>query len=120
MGILKKRSLWLSAAGALAVAIVLAGCGQTTFFAGRQLPPSGLTTRVMIAVQNPSSLTKGALQIVDAFYDTRYKFNSITVTYSVSGFSGALPITIQSMPEEQFMKLHGVLRGLAPVKEQTR
>lgn len=26
----------------------------------------------------------------------------------------------ECMPEEQFMKLHGVLRGLAPVKEETR
>jgi hypothetical protein len=97
----------LSAAGALAVAIVLAGCGQTTFFAGRQLPPSQLTTRVLIAVQNPSALTRGALEIVDAFYDTRYKFNSITVTYSISGFSGALPLSIQNMPEEQLGAVYG-------------
>ena len=53
-GILKKRSLWLSAAGALVAAIVLAGCGTTTYFAGRTLPPSGLPNRVLIAVQNPS------------------------------------------------------------------
>ena len=26
----------------------------------------------------------------------------------------------ESMPEEQFMKLHGVLRGLTPVKEETQ
>jgi hypothetical protein len=98
---LKKRSLWFSAAGALLVAVALAGCGSTTFFAGRQLPPSGLTYRVLIAIQNPSSLTKGGLQIVDAFYDTRYKFNNTSVTYTISGFSGALPTSIQNMPEEQ-------------------
>jgi hypothetical protein len=91
----------LSAAGALGIAVTLAGCGSTTYFAGRQLPPSGLTYRVLIAVQNPSALTKGALQIVDAYYDSRFKYNNANVTYSVGGFSGALPISIQNMPEEQ-------------------
>ena len=62
----------MSAAGALVVAVALAGCGTTTYFAGRVLPPSGLTNRVLIAIQNPSASTKGALQIVDAFYDIRY------------------------------------------------
>lgn len=80
------------------IAAVVAGCGGTTYFAGRNLPPSGLTTRVLIAIQNPSPLTKGALQIVDAYYDTRYKFNNPRVTYSISGYSGALPISIQNMP----------------------
>jgi hypothetical protein len=97
----------LSAAGALLVAVAIAGCGSTTYFAGRVLPPSGLTTRVLIAIQNPSPLTKGALQIVDAFYDTRYKYNNIRVTYSISGFSGALPISIQNMPEEQVGAVYG-------------
>jgi hypothetical protein len=91
----------MSAAAALVVAAALAGCGGTTYFAGRKLPPSGLTNRVMIAIQNPNaSLFKGALQIVDAFYDTRYKYNSTAVEYTVSGYSGALPISIQNMPEE--------------------
>ena len=89
------------------VAAAVAGCGSTTFFAGRQLPPSGLTTRVLIAIQNPSALTKGALQIVDAFYDTRYKYNNTRVTYSISGYSGALPISIQNMPEEQLGAVYG-------------
>jgi hypothetical protein len=91
----------------MAIAVAVAGCGSTTFFAGRQLPPSGLTTRVMIAVQNPTPTVKGALQIVDAFYDTRYKFNNINVTFSISGFSGALPISIQNMPEEQLGAVYG-------------
>jgi len=104
---LKTRSFWFSAAGALLAAAAIAGCGSTTFFAGRQLPPSGLTTRVLIAIQNPSSLTKGALEIVDAFYDTRYKYNNIGVTYSISGFAGQLPISIQNMPEEQLGAVYG-------------
>ena len=104
---MKTRSFWLSAAGALVVAAAVAGCGSTTFFAGRQLPSSGLPTRVLIAIQNPSSLTKGALQIVDAFYDTRFKYNNPTVTYSISGYSGQLPISIQNMPEEQIGAVYG-------------
>ncbi len=83
------------------VAAGLAGCGSTTYFAGRHLPPSGLTNRVLVAIQNPSSFTKGALQIMDAYYDTRSGYTGQPATYSLSGFNGALPISIQSMPEEQ-------------------
>ena len=98
---MKNRSFWLSAAGALAAAIVLAGCGTTTYFAGRVLPPSGLTNRVLIAVQNPSPAVKGSLIFVDAFYDIRYSYNSKIPGFSISGYSGALPSTIQNMGEEQ-------------------
>ena len=56
----------MSAAAALVVSAALAGCGSTTYFAGRTLPPSGLPNRVMIAVQNPSALNSGELQFVDA------------------------------------------------------
>jgi hypothetical protein len=91
----------MSAAGALAVAVALAGCGNTYYFAGRTLPPSGLTNRVLIAVQNPSALARGALEFVDAYYDIRYAYNNINKTFSISGFSGALPTTIQNMPEER-------------------
>ena len=104
---MKKSSLWLSAAGALIVAAVLAGCGKTTYFAGRPLPPSGLINRVLIAVQNPSSFTKGALEIVDGYYDIRSSFNGKTPSFSVSGFSGALPISIQNMPEEELAAVYG-------------
>lgn len=89
------------------VAVALAGCGSTQYFAGRLLPPSGLTKRVLIAIQNPSATSKGALEIVDAFYDIRYKYNNANVTFSVGGFSGALPTTIQNMPEEQIGAVYG-------------
>lgn len=97
----------MSAAGALGIAFALAGCGSTTYFAGRTLPPSGLQYRVMIAIQNPNALSKGALSIVDAYYDTRYKYNNTNVTYSIGGYSGALPISIQNMPEEQLGGVYG-------------
>ena len=104
---MKKRSLWFSAAGALAAAIVLAGCGTTTYFAGRQLPPSGLPDRVLIAVQNPSVASSGALVIVDAYYDIRFSYNQKVASFSISGYSGQLPVTIQNMPEEQIGAVYG-------------
>lgn len=104
---MKKSSFWICAAAALGLAVVLAGCGQTTYFAGRNLPPSKLTNRVLVAIQNPSALSRGALQILDAYYDTRFAYNSQSQTFSISGFSGALPITIQNMPEEQFGAVYG-------------
>jgi hypothetical protein len=98
---LKKRSFWICATAALVAATALAGCGKTTYFAGRTLPPSGLTNRVMIAIQNPSILTKGALEIVDAYYDIRSGYTGSPASYSLAGFGAALPISIQNMPEEQ-------------------
>jgi hypothetical protein len=91
----------MSGAAALAVAAALAGCGSTTYFAGRVLPPSGLTNRVLIAIQNPSSFTKGALQFVDAYYDIRSSYNGKVGVFAISGFSAALPVSIQNMPDEQ-------------------
>jgi hypothetical protein len=97
----------MSASAALLVAAGLAGCGKTTYFAGRQLPPSGLSNRVLIAIQNPSTFTKGELQIVDAYYDIRSGYTGQPGSFSVAGFGGALPITIQSMPEEQEGAVYG-------------
>jgi hypothetical protein len=97
----------MSAAAALTVAAALAGCGGTTYFAGRTLPPSGLTNRVMIAIQNPSAVSKGALQIVDAYYDIRDGYNGKPASFSISGYSGALPSSIQNMPEEELGAVYG-------------
>jgi hypothetical protein len=108
---LKKRSLWLCAAAAVLVSVVLAGCGSTTYFAGRVLPPSGLTNRVLIAVQNPSTAATGALTFVDAFYDIRFSYNQKIPGFSISGYSGNLPITIQNMPEEQLGAVYGAGDG---------
>jgi hypothetical protein len=91
----------------MALAIALAGCGSTTYFAGRNLPPSGLTNRVLIAIQNPSALARGVLQFVDAYYDIRHSYNDKVASFSISGYSGALPITIQNMPEEQLGVVYG-------------
>jgi hypothetical protein len=85
----------------------LAGCGQSYYFAGRALPPSGILNRVLIAVQNPGALTKGSLEIVDAYYDIRHSFNNKVASFSIAGYSGADPITIQNMPEEQAGAVYG-------------
>ena len=98
---MKSRSLILSVGVALAAAAVLAGCGKTYYFDGRVLPPSKLVNRVAIAIQNPGIAVKGLIEIVDAFYDTRGGFNGTPASFSIAGFGGALPITIQNMPEEQ-------------------
>jgi hypothetical protein len=104
---LKKRSLWICAGAALAAATALAGCGSTYYFDGRILPPSGLINRVVIAIQNPGVLAKGTLQMVDAYYDERSGYNGKPGAFSISGFSGALPITIQNMPEQQVGAVYG-------------
>ena len=91
----------------MVVAIVLAGCGSTTYFAGRVLPPSGLTNRVLIAIQNPGPAASGALTFVDAFYDIRFSYNQKVAGFSITGYSGQLPVTIQNMPEEQIGAVYG-------------
>jgi hypothetical protein len=97
----------MSAGAALVIAAALAGCGKTYYFAGRELPPSGLENRVMIAIQNPGTLSKGELEIVDAFYDTRSGYNGKPASFSIAGYGGALPSTIQNMPEEQLGAVYG-------------
>ena len=104
---MKKRSLVICALAALVTAGVLAGCGNNYYFAGRVLPPSGIANRVLIAIQNPSSASKGALQFVDAYYDIRQSYNDKIPIFSISGYSGALPSTIQNMPEEQVGAVYG-------------
>ncbi len=71
------------------------------------MPPSGLVNRVLIAIQNPSAFSKGSLQFVDAYYDIRAGYNGTPAAYSISGYAGALPVTIQNMPEEELGAVYG-------------
>jgi hypothetical protein len=61
----------------------------------------------MVAIQNPGPSNRGALEIMDGFYDIRFKYNNPQSGFSISGYSGALPITIQNMPEEQVGFVYG-------------
>jgi hypothetical protein len=97
---LKKRSrlsLAVTAFVAVAVSFTLFGCGKNFYFAGRTLPPSGVKQRVLVAVDGPA----GSLQFMDAFYDIRHPFNNPNGRFSISNYSGANPVTIQNLPEEQ-------------------
>jgi hypothetical protein len=108
--VLKKRSSLYHCVvlgSVFAVCLALQSCGNNFYFAGRNLPPSGLTNRVLIAEQSPSALSTGALPFVDAFYDIRHPFNSNFGSFSISGYSGKLPITIQNMPEQQTGAVYG-------------
>ena len=97
----------MSVALALVIAFAMAGCGGTTYFAGRNLPPSGLTNRVLIAIQNPTPASRGILQFVDAYYDIRSGYTDSPPAFSISGYTSALPSTIQNMPEEQLGAVYG-------------
>jgi hypothetical protein len=114
----------MSAAAALVLAAALAGCGTTTYFAGRTLPPSGLTNRVLVSIQNPSVASSGLLQFLDAHYDIRFVYNSTNTgsQFAISGYSGKLPTTIQNMPEEEMGEVYnsgsGVLTPINYAKEQ--
>ena len=91
----------------MGIAVALAGCGSTTYFAGRNLPPSGLLNRVLIAIQNPGILSKGTLEIVDAYYDIRYGYTGQPAYFTLAGYGGSLPVSIQNMPEEQTGAVYG-------------
>jgi hypothetical protein len=107
---LKRRSL-LSVVGLICAVSFLTACGKNFYFAGRSLPPSGVLNRVLVAVQNPSALTKGSLLFDDALYDIRHAFNNVNQNFSISGFSGALPVTIQNMPEQQVGAVYSIGDG---------
>ncbi len=85
----------------LVVSFSLCACGSSTYFGGRPLQPDKVINRVLIAVQNPSVLTKGALEVVDGLYDIRHVYQGTTLLPGISGYSGALPVTIQNLPAQQ-------------------
>lgn len=111
---MSKRSLWSSVIAlfsACVCSLIFLGCGQNTYFANRALPPSGIANRVMVAIQNPSALTRGSLQIEDAYYDIRHAYNSDSTTFFISGYSGADPATIQNLAEQQTGVVYGAGDG---------
>lgn len=93
---------------AAASGLSMMGClGQRSFFAGRPFPPSTILQRVLVAIQNPSPLQKGELQIVDARYDIRNSENGQIPAFFISGYSGALPSYIENFPEQTSGYVYG-------------
>ncbi len=100
--VLKKRSLPSFAVTLLLAATLLSlltSCGQNTYFAGRPLPPSGLVNRVLVAVQNPGP-PSSTLSFVDANYDINHPYKNANSRFSIGGYNGSSPATIQNLPEE--------------------
>ena len=83
------------------VCVVMSSCGNSYFFAGRSLPPSGVLNRVLIAVQNPSIASTGSLPFVDAYYDIRHAYNASGGQFEINGYGGNQPLTIENLPEQQ-------------------
>jgi hypothetical protein len=90
-----------------AATLGLTACGpyyykfQVYTFANRPIPPSKLAERVMISVGNAGAGgSSGALAIVDALRDIRSNVQNTVTSFSISGFSSAMPTTILSFPEQ--------------------
>jgi hypothetical protein len=82
--------------------MVMSSCGQENYVDARNLPPSGVLNRVMIAQQNPN-----ALPFVDAFYDIRHPYNASGGAFSIAGYAGKGPLSIQNLPEQQVGAVYG-------------
>ena len=109
----KRSSLYFVAVlgSVFLVCNVISSCGQNFYFAGRNLPPSGVLNRVLIAEQNPSEFATGALPFMDAYYDIRHAYNASSGQLVINGYSGKLPLTIQNMPEQQTGAVYGAGDG---------
>jgi hypothetical protein len=84
------------------------GClGQRSYLAGRPVPPSRVLTRVMVAIQNPSPIVSGELQILDARYDQRNSENGSVPAFFISGYKGSLPSLILNYPEQSEGYVYG-------------
>jgi hypothetical protein len=105
------------AAAAVASAFSVISCtGTNSILAGRPQPPSQIRQRVLVAIQNPSPIATGGLQIVDARYDIRNSENGKTPVFVISGYKGSLPSMIVNYPEQQMGYVYGSGDGsLIPV-----
>lgn len=111
---MKKRSSLYSFGVLIAVfivCIVAGSCGKNYYFAGRNLPPSGVLNRVLVAEQTPSPFSTGSLPFMDAYYDIRHAHNAASGQFEINGYSGHLPLTIQNLPEEQAGAVYNAADG---------
>jgi hypothetical protein len=98
--------LWCGLAAVLVTSIAtlaVTGCGTDLYqfpqynFAGRPIPPSKLSNRVLVGL---TSGTTGALEILDAQRDIRNNVRNANSTFSVTGYAGNNPSMFQSFPAE--------------------
>ena len=85
----------------LSLLLLLTACGSDYYFNNRPLQANEEQNRVLVAVQNPTILTHGSLQELDAYYDIRHIYNSSLPLPAITGYSGALPLSIVNMPAEE-------------------
>jgi hypothetical protein len=81
--------------------LFLTACGQNFYYNDRPLQAGEEQNRVLVAIQNPTVITKGSLQELDAFYDIRHVYNSGALLPAISSYAGALPVSIVNMPAEE-------------------
>lgn len=86
--------------------MVMSSCGQSFYVDGRNLPPSGVLNRVLVAEQTPD-----ALPFMDAYYDIRHAYNTSYGQLAISGYTGRGPITIENLPEQQTGAVYGEYDG---------
>ncbi len=91
----------------LCATALLAGCGDRPYktteylYAGRAVPPSKLTSRVLVAIANSSALGTSSLEMLDSSRDIRYNVYQPNSTFPISGFSSsAAPVMIYNYPEQ--------------------
>lgn len=91
----------------LVIAVVtlgLSSCGVRYYkfpqfpFANRPVPPSKLSTRVLVSLTVNGA--QGALQMIDAQRDIRNSIFNPNSTFPISGFSGGFPNMIFNFPEQ--------------------
>ncbi len=103
---MKSNSVARSATALLlaTVVVLLTGCGARPYkttvnqFAGRPVPPSQLTQRVMVAVSQTGAAS-GQLELLDAKRDIRSNVFTANSTFTISAFSGNA-LQIISYPEQ--------------------
>jgi hypothetical protein len=105
---LKNRSFSALVASGLLLAsatLALTACGRVVLYktpeypyAGRPVPPSKLLERVLASYTANGS--GGGLEILDGLRDLRGNVENTIKTFSITGYSEALPVTIFNFPEQ--------------------
>ena len=99
-------------------ALSLTACGNRPYkttvnqFAGRPVPPSLLTSRVMVSVANSGNFgSSGSLAILDSKRDIRNNVYNVNSTFSISGFAANYATRIINYPEQLSGYVYGSADG---------